>query len=171
MGDEVDIYRLQNFKNNAFFKDYSEALKLAKMILKRFAYNLKNTNTKNLTPPFYINMSLLFEQYVYALLLDENEVKYQFKKTDFLVNDMIIDTKYKPQYKDKNEDEDIAQLARYGRNKAIRQEINLDEQIAKCLIIYPNKNGQDLTDNLWNDAAEITQFKEFKKIGIKLPTN
>ena len=171
VSDEMNIKNLKNFNNNAFFKQYSQGLSLAKMILKRFAYNLKNTDTKNLTPPFYIDMSLLFEQYVYALLLENNEVDYQYEHTDFLVNDIIIDTKYKPQYKGKGkyEKDDIGQLARYGRHIKIREKLKLTDEMAKCLIIYPLKGGKNELSNLWDNASYIAQFKDFKKIGVELP--
>lgn len=173
VSDNIEIREMKNFKNNAFFKDHAVAIKLAKMILKRFAYNLQNTDTKNLTPPFWIDMSLLFEKYVYALLLANNEVKYQFKHTDFLIDDIIIDTKYKTGYGDKYDYkiEDICQLSGYGREIQIRKKLGLNAEIAKCLIIYPNKNASDLLpDDLWVNGETIAHFKSFKKIAIKLPS-
>ncbi len=175
VSDEMNIQNLKNFNNNAFFKQYSQGLSLAKMILKRFAYNLKNTHTKNLTPPFYIDMSLLFEQYVYALLLEDNKVEYQaqgnYGKVDFLIDDMIIDTKYKPKkYKNGYEIEDIRQLSGYSRDTKIRKELGFEnDELAKCLIIYPLKGGKNELSNLWDNASYIAQFKDFKKIGVELP--
>jgi 5-methylcytosine-specific restriction enzyme subunit McrC len=179
VSDEIDIHSLKILKNNAFFKEYSEALKLAKMILKNFSYNLKNTQTKELTPPFWIDMSLLFEKYIYTLLLDDNQVEYQVKgnygTVDFLMDNLIIDAKYKPKYANRKKDdyvykiEDIRQLSGYGRDEKIRKKLNLNEKIAKCLIIYPLKNGKNKLVNLWNEAETITQFKDFKKIGVELP--
>ncbi len=181
VSDDVDIRTLKTFKNNAFFKEYSQGLKLAKMILKRFSYNLKNTQNTQQTPPFYIDMSLLFEQFVYALLLENNEVEYQaignYGKVDFLVNDMIVDTKYKPKYKKnkgyKHQIEDIRQLSGYARDEKIRTCLKIDNTtIAKCLIIYPNKDKTDNDlSNLWNDSEEIQGFVNFKKIGVKLPVH
>jgi 5-methylcytosine-specific restriction enzyme subunit McrC len=181
VSDDVDIRTLKTFKNNAFFKEYSQGLKLAKMILKRFSYNLKNTQNTQQTPPFYIDMSLLFEQFVYTLLLKNNEVEYQVKgnygKVDFLVNDMIVDTKYKPKYKKnkgyKHQIEDIRQLSGYARDEKIRTCLKIDNTtIAKCLIIYPNKDKTDNDlSNLWNDSEEIQGFVNFKKIGVKLPVH
>lgn len=176
VSDNIEIREMKSFKNNAFFKDYAVAIKLAKMILKRFAYHLQNTHTKNLTPPFWIDMSLLFEKYVYALLLANNEVKYQTKgnygEVDFLIDDVIIDTKYKTGYGDKYDYkiEDIRQLSGYGRDTKIRKKLGLNAEIAKCLIIYPNENASDLPDNLWVNGESIAQFKSFKKIAIKLPS-
>lgn len=187
VSDKVDTRDVENFKNNTFFREYFTAIKLAKMILKYFSFNLKNTEQKKLTPPFYIDMSLLFELYVYTKLLENNQVNYQAKgkygNPDFLIDDMIVDTKYKPKYRNmkgkKNEYgykiEDIRQLSGYGRDKKIREKLGLtdtDAEIAKCLIIYPNKNSEEsFGDNLWNDAEEINQFVEFRKLAIKLPTN
>lgn len=175
VSDEIDFRAVKHFKNNAFFKDYSEALKLAKMILKRFAYNLQNTDTENLTPPFWIDMSLLFEKYVYALLLENNKVDYQvegkYGKVDFLLDSMIVDTKYKTGYGDEYDYkiEDIRQLSGYGRDIKIRKRLDLNEEIAKCLIIYPNESASELPDDLWTNAEAITLFKNFKKIAVKLP--
>lgn len=183
VGDEIDIRTIKQFKNNAFFKDYTQGLKLAKMILKRFAYNFKNTGTKQKTPPFWIDMSLLFELYTYALLLDDNEVAYQVKgcygEVDFLIDKMIVDTKYKPKYRNyKNKEpkeyeyniNDIRQLAGYGRDEKIRNILGVSEEIVKCLVIYPNKEGRgSLGDELWVGAEEVKAFKEFRKIGVKLP--
>lgn len=177
VSNNIEIREMKSFKNNVLFKDYAVAIKLAKMILKRFAYNLQNTHSKNLTPPFWIDMSLLFEKYVYALLLENNKVKYQAKgnygNVDFLIDDVIIDTKYKTDYGDKNgyKIEDIRQLSGYGRDAKIRKELDLNTEIAKCLIIYPNKNASDLLpDDLWEMAEAIPHFEKFKKIAIKLPS-
>jgi hypothetical protein len=60
-------------------------------------------------------------------LLKNNEVEYQVKgyggvKVDFLVNDMIVDTKYKPKYRNKANNEykyqieDIRKLSGYARD-------------------------------------------------------
>jgi hypothetical protein len=42
--------------------------------------------------------------------------------------------------------------------------LKIDNEIAKCLIIYPNKEktSNDLS-NLWNDGEEIQGFVDFKK--------
>lgn len=177
VSNNIEIREMKSFKNNVLFKDYAVAIKLAKMILKHFAYNLQNTHSKNLTPPFWIDMSLLFEKYVYALLLTNNKVKYQAKgnygNVDFLIDDVIIDTKYKTNYSDdkySDKIEDIRQLSGYGRDTKIRKELDLNTEIAKCLIIYPNKNAPDLPDDLWVKAEAIPHFEKFKKIAIKLPS-
>ncbi len=170
VSDDINSCVIKKFKNNAFFKEYSSALILAKIILKRFSYQLKNTGMQNLTPPFWVDMSLLFEKYVYTLLLEKHQLEYQFKHTDFIVDDMIIDTKYKPQSLDKVSDDDIAQLSRYGRNLCIREKLGITEEVAKCLIIYPSKMANVcFSIHLWEEGKEIKNYKNIKKIAIKLP--
>lgn len=176
VGDERDVRTLKQFKNNAFFKEYAEGLNLAKMILKRFAYNFKNTTMQKQTPPFWIDMSLLFELYVYALLPENNDVKYQVNgslktQVDFLIGAMIIDTKYKTQYKNKCEIQDIRQLSGYGRDEKIREKLGFENnEMAECLIIYPQKDAEKkLSQDLWGSADKIKNFKNFKKIGVELP--
>ncbi|WP_201340023.1 hypothetical protein [Isorropodon fossajaponicum symbiont] len=57
--------------------------------------------------------------------MKNNDVEYQVKHTDFLIDDIIIDSKYKTKYKNTHVNDDIARLARYGRNKAIREGVKL----------------------------------------------
>ena len=77
------IQELKQVKPNVFYKEYEEALKLAKLILNRFGYNISNTTEQGLikTPPFWIDMSLLFELYVHNLLKAEfkSAISYQVK--------------------------------------------------------------------------------------------
>jgi hypothetical protein len=56
------------------------------------------------------------------------------------------------------------QLSGYARDEKIRTRLKIDNEIAKCLIIYPNKDktSNDLS-NLWNDGEEIQGFVDFKK--------
>ncbi len=171
VSDNIDISAIKSFNNNVFFKEYNEAIRLGKMILKRFAYNIQNANNKQPTPPFWIDMAILFEIYI---LLDNNKVAYQphgnYGKPDFLIDDIIVDTKYKTDYYRTYVINDIRQLSAYGRDKKIRKKLQLNEQIAKCLIIYPNKTAdKKLPTNLWDDSEPITEFIEFKKLAIKLP--
>jgi 5-methylcytosine-specific restriction endonuclease McrBC regulatory subunit McrC len=53
----------------AFFKEYNSAIKISKIILKRFSYNIsKVSDTKYKTPPFWIDMTKLFELYLFKKL-------------------------------------------------------------------------------------------------------
>lgn len=67
--ENISVRELKNTKPNPLFREYTQALKLAKIILKKYGYNIsKTTETKIKTPPFWIDMSKLFELYVYKKL-------------------------------------------------------------------------------------------------------
>ena len=102
--EEVEINEIKDSKMNPFYKEYEEAIKLAKMILKRYGYNISNTEKLTIsTPPFWIDMSKLFELYVLGLLKDQFKhlvlyhPTYNKKELDYLLlyPPMVIDAKYK----------------------------------------------------------------------------
>lgn len=144
---------LRQFKYNPFFKEYKDALRIGGYILKRFAYNISQAAEKQEvdTPPFWIDMPRLFELYVYQKLLQANghntdKIKYQYStygnSLDILIKDgknsMIIDAKYKLQYKSHLVHQDIRQVAGYARLNKVRKELDIDEdRNIDCLIIYP----------------------------------
>ena len=91
--DNVEINELKNLKSNVFYREYDEALRLAKIILNKFGYNITNVNNNESVsvPPFWIDMSLMFELYVYDKLKTKykNEIQFQFNGygtyLDFLI--------------------------------------------------------------------------------------
>ena len=189
--DIENVHKIKQFKINPLYKEYAEILKLAKLILKQFSYSVSsiNTNFENKLPPFYIDMSLLFELYVYTKLIDEygKTIKYQkqgnYGNVDFVKIDqnLIIDTKYKTYYKNNFNDnsdwkrhsiaKDIRQLSGYSRDKKITQNFNLSEnnKLFDCVIIYPNKMNKSNFNQRFLKEKEINEFYNFYKIGIKLP--
>lgn len=181
----IEIKSITGIKTNVFYKEYSEAIRLANLILKRFGYNIKNVegqNNKVKIPPFWIDMSKLFELYVLGLLKDSfgSAVQYHYKKSgnelDYLLNNtdyqMVIDAKYKPSYDETFKNEDIRQISGYARLKAIYKKLGKNEnEIIDCLIIYPdqlNGKGNFETANLKMDKIE--DFVKFYKFPVKLPT-
>lgn len=133
VSDEVSLHDVKHTKTNVFYKEYEEGVRLAKLILKRFGYNITNTQQKTIkTPPFWIDMSKLFELYVYGLLKDvygsellygAKEAKLNFGLPDYLIikkgEKCILDAKYKLLYNSEgNYDSDnIRQLSGYARDK------------------------------------------------------
>ena len=82
VSDQIEVTEIKQTKSNVFYKEYKQALYLAKLILKRFGYNISNTvKDKIQSPPFWIDMTKLFELYVLGLLKDrfQNQVKFQCK--------------------------------------------------------------------------------------------
>jgi len=177
-----------NIKYSPFYKDYREALKLAKMIFKRFGFTLNSfkKDEKYSIPPFYINMPELFERYVEVKLRekykDSLEAGYSMGngyktsigelRPDFIVKNekLIIDAKYKYWFsgnKDNRFKDDYQQLALYGRVIEIRNDIMLPEnEEAKILFIYPNICGKESIDD---DFEVEDNFNNIYKFGIKIP--
>lgn len=185
ISDEVNLNDVKHTKTNVFYKEYEEAIRLAKLILQRFGYNINSTQDKKIkTPPFWIDMSKMFELYALGLLKDRfkssKELTYHFSKNwqelDFLLNStdykMVIDSKYKKKYQTHYEIDDIRQVSGYARLKSVYEALEKNEnEIIDCLIIYPDQeigNENLITANL--TEIPINQFAHFFKIPIKLPT-
>jgi 5-methylcytosine-specific restriction enzyme subunit McrC len=183
---EISYSEIQRVKVNALYKEYVEAVELAKQILKHFGYSYKKAGDKvKELPPFRIDMSKLFELYVYSLLEEAYPKSIQYQEygkygyVDFLKKDeeLIIDAKYKKIYdSEKNEYEidDIRQLAGYARDWGVLKKLGVcnSEKVVNCIIIYPdNKNSAESFENtkLLSEDNKIEQFTKFYKCGIKLP--
>ena len=185
VSDDVDINLVKHSKFNVFYKEYSEALKLAKLILKRFGYNITNTQhqTSIKTPPFWIDMSKLFELYVLGLLKDRfgNKVDYHvtsyWNELDYLLKEedmsMVIDAKYKRYDEKRVSNDDIRQVSGYARLKSVYAQLGKPEnEIIDCLIIYPDqKDGLDnfYSVNFKEEKNQIEEFVQVYKVGVKLP--
>lgn len=178
INDDIEVSQIQKISANKLFINYKSAVKVAKMILRRFDYSLQNTSkTEDSAPPFSIDMARLFELYVLNLLGGKSDnICFQFSgysgDTDFLKIDeqIIIDSKYKLDYGyDSN---DIRQLSGYARDTQIIKKLKVvDDREIKCLIIYPNKMGFTTLPNfLIQSSKPIHQFRNFYKISVKLPT-
>lgn len=185
--NEIQVEELKTIKPNPLYKEYEQALKLAKLILKRYSYTISEINpTKIQTPPFWIDMSKLFELYVFAKLKqrfpEKNEVIYHkninYLELDFLINSkrenisMVVDAKYKPQYADRKiNKEDIRQVAGYARLKEVYDILKVDyDKNIDCLIIYPNLDGGNL--NYIDVNLKVNPLKKYVgiyKLDINLP--
>ena len=174
ISDDISYSQIKMLKINSLYNEYVEAIDLAKDIMKKFGYSFSNTEKKpeeengkkydKEVSPFWIDMSKLFELYVYSLLRDEygDKIKYQisdegkrqthgkYGEIDFMKIDdqLLIDTKYKTSYNSEYEIEDIRQLSGYARDEGVHKifagkrrndktEITTAETVFHCLIIYP----------------------------------
>jgi 5-methylcytosine-specific restriction enzyme subunit McrC len=185
--NDVNIEELKNIKPNNLYKEYEQALKFAKYILKRYGFNISMASSTIVkTPPFWIDMSKLFELYVFSKLKERftqhKEVtyhkKFNYLEPDFIINTndggckMVVDAKYKPQYKDgKINTEDIRQISGYARLKKVYDFLNIEEEkVIDCLVIYSDQlaNKKDFKgDNFI--FSEEKEYTKFYKIGIELP--
>jgi 5-methylcytosine-specific restriction enzyme subunit McrC len=196
VSEDIDMAKVKLFKSNPLFKEYDYALKLAQLILRRYSYNITLTEQEKIaTPPFWIDMSKLFELYIYKKLravFSNNEVRYHLKahyqELDFVIRSkedkyvFVVDAKYKPKYKGHTISvEDIRQVSGYARIKKVYDELGIadyDKNI-KCLIIYPRQDGaksfNETSFSLKEGGMEEKNMEEEKgyvnlfKIGIRLP--
>ena len=193
VSDDVQIKEVSLIKGHKLFTEYNEAIRLAKLILLRFDYSISKTSSldENVTP-FSLDMSLLYEHYVYGLLNEAygDKISYQFKgKTgfpDFLYRSTgfkaILDTKYIPKYENSSLDNNvIRQLSGYSRDIPILRQLgyeDIDEESSipnvPCIIIYP-KEGRDVKNPFANKTLRglcttpIRKLARFYKIRIPLP--
>ena len=189
VSDDIDIGSVRNVQKNKLFGNYGEAIRLAKMVLKRYDYSINNVeDEKNHVPPFWIDMARLYEVYVYSLLQAAypGQIKFQVKghyKTavDFLKLDeeLIMDTKYKPHYESSNGGiiDDIREISGYARDEYILDELGVKykDAVPDCLIIYP-KMEDCCKITAFHEGAQlipvstqIQSFRKFHKICVPVP--
>ena len=188
VSDEVNMNDIKAFKPNPMFREYGEALKLAKLILKRFGFNITQTvEQKVKTPPFWIDMSKLFELHVLKSLRQKfpahNEVLYQQKINgyypDYLLKSqcgnikMVIDAKYKNYNVNSLIIDDLRQVSGYARMEEVYRTLKQDNnEVIDCLIIYPNleskrKNFSNIDFQNLNDKE--SKYRNIFKLDISLP--
>lgn len=198
VSDSVEIQDLKAVTGNKLYKEYAEGIRLAKMILRNYSYSISETQKDfDYSPVFWIDMARLYEVYVYSKLFERfgSRIKFQVPgcfrtAVDFVDTETktIIDTKYKPRYKDGNQGviHDIRQLSAYSRDRRILKAMGASQDlIPSCVIIYPDdsiyedefcqedKLGQESSDRtslLFPDAMPISGYTNFYKTNFRVPT-
>lgn len=187
--EQVDVLSDQHqtihYQRNSFYKEYEEALKVGKAILKRFSFNISKTGTTHAsTPPFWIDMSKLFELYVFQklkqLFPEPGAISYHDsflggKETDILIRaegyQCVVDCKYKPQYHNSVPSlADKRQLAGYTRLKSVYSKLGIDkDKIIRGVLIYSHQSCQNTIEKEQVFATEIGEYMDFYTLGIQLP--
>ena len=183
VGDEIEVSELKHFKYQKLFRTYSEAIRLAQIILRRYDYSLTNIESKEeACPVFWLDMSLLFEHYVLGLLREAygDKVKYQAEgytgRPDFICQDpmLVMDAKYIPRFNGggKLHTYIIRQLSGYARDRKLFGEPPTEP--IRCLVIYP-KLGKAENPFLGKAIKELLVEKEetawrFYRFAVPLPT-
>lgn len=185
--DDYNLSIVDSFKANPIFKDYYKALEYGILILKRSAYGFNRTSKHiDSTPPYWIDMSKLFELYVYRELRKlypvPGEVHYhmhlRWRELDYLLNPqdgtpIVVDAKYKPRYHYSEPDiEDIRQISAYARMKGVYKKLRIPEdKIIDCLIVYANQACPPTIPNKFDNLEmdSVSGYSKFHKIGISLP--
>lgn len=184
VSSNIKVSEIKQMKSNTLFKEYDNGIRLAKMIIKRFAYNISNTAQKKiLTPPFWIDMPMLFELHVLSMLKDcfGNDVDYHLStygnELDFLLDSgeiqMVVDSKYIPRWKWDIVHENVRQVSGYARlNKVYNHLEKTYPESVDCLIIYPdNKDGKSSIESkdFTDDLIAVGAYKGVFKLGVKIP--
>jgi 5-methylcytosine-specific restriction enzyme subunit McrC len=182
-------------KTNKLYKEYEEALTLAKKILRHYDNSISNVSERyEEVPPFWIDMSLLYEHYVLSLLKEAygKHILYQKEgehkvRPDFLYCDneecYILDTKYMP-YLGKPGEQisvDVArQLSGYSRDNKIRKILGISNdnslhRSVPCVVIYPFlsnqiENNSFVGKRIKDIIVEEPYYYDFYKIGVPVPS-
>ena len=185
VSDEIEVWELKHLKHQKLFRTYSEAIRLAQLILRRYDYSLTNIqSSEEDCPVFWLDMPLLYEHYILGLLREayEDQILYQAKGStgypDFICLDprLVIDTKYIPSLgsKSKISSDIIRQLAGYARDRKLFKKCPTEH--IPCLVIYPEEGseGNPFRDKpLRKLLYEIEEEKSawgFYRLAVPLPT-
>jgi 5-methylcytosine-specific restriction enzyme subunit McrC len=171
------FYQFKQKENNPLYREYNIAIQLGNQILQLMDHNLtKTSEVKKIYPPHWIDMSKLFELYVFKKLREkftgyqsvQYHVKANYQELDFLINDgdfkAVVDAKYKPRYKSGNPSmEDARQISGYARMNKIYSILKVsDNQLIPAYIIYPSelKYGEEVD----SDKIEEVKMNEMEKL-------
>ena len=185
ISDDIEPYQVQKLSSNKLFKGYKEAIKVAKMILRRFDYSIREASSEqHSTPPFWIDMARLYEMWVLCKLqkCSINPVLFQEfgfygrQVADFVIREenLILDTKYKPKYMEDWVDiDDIRELSGNARDDRLLP--NLPEDYTpRCIILYPGNTDElkSESDILFEQQGrKIPHYRNFYKISVPLPVH
>lgn len=191
VNSDINVNMIKTVKLNPFYKTYEQALKLAQLILKRLSYNTSFQKEQLVTvPPYWIDMSKLFELYVFKKLREiypetgavSYHVRTRRQELDFILNtenhngeklQIIIDAKYKPRYERGGIGmDDARQLSGYTRLSKIYdifkiQQVNGCMPVIDALIIYPNQLQVNPEKNIQNPVSfKYDQLKQLGMLGL-----
>ena len=183
--------RLESVKNYKFDKlnmYYSEAIRIAKSIIRHQENALTEGSGKKKVPLFWIDMSRLYEVYVLGLLQKQypNQILFQVKgnyetQCDYLHigESIVLDAKYKLWYSSyngirthvKSMIADIREISAYARDERFLSLMKKDVGSPICVIVHPDdettKLESELSESVKNNKIE--GYKDFYRLGIDLP--
>lgn len=186
--NNVRLESVRNYKFDKLNMYYSEAIRLAKCIIRHQDNSLNDGSGNKKVPLFWIDMSRLYEVYVLGLLQTHypNQILFQVKgsydtQCDYLHigEGIVLDAKYKLWYSSnrgrlsqKNAMiADIREISAYARDEQLLSYMNKDVSTPICVIIHPDKETTKLeavlSDSVKNNKVE--GYKDFYRLGIDLP--
>ena len=190
VSDAIEAGEVKSVHRDPVHKEYAQAIKLAQWILRKYGYDITRTRPVHETPPFWINMSRLFELFVFKKLREQfssREVKYHLKarhqELDFILKPdgnlppFVIDAKYKPHYENQSIGlDDIRQISGYARLEKVYKELGITDfgSNIRCLVIYPCQTCDaglpQMRSDEWLLDAKEHGYVNIYKVGIALPT-
>ena len=187
---DVRVESIRNCKFDKLNRYYTEAISLAKCIIRHQDNSLNDGSEKMKVPLFWIDMSRLFEVYVLGLLQKNypNQILFQVKgsydtQCDYLHTGegIVIDAKYKKWYSSelgrldpdqkKSLIADIREISAYARDERLLSYMNNDVKSPICIIVYPDE-GATRFEPLLSDSVKsnkIEGYHDFYRLGIDLP--
>ena len=184
ISDEIEPYQVQKLSTNKLFKEYRDAIRVAKMLLRRYDYSISEASQEqHSTPPFWIDMSRLYEMWVFSNLQKKsiNDVLFQERGfygrqiADFVIREekLILDAKYKPDYQNKSfvDINDIREISGNARDESLLPDIS-EEYSPRCVILYPGSEFELLPESkklFCEQGIKIQHYRNFYKISIALP--
>lgn len=184
----VRLESIRNYKFDKLNMYYSEAIKLAKCIIRHQDNALTDGSGKKKVPLFWIDMSRLYEVYVLGILQTHypNNILFQVKgsygtQCDYLHigEGIVLDAKYKLWYSSYNGRRshvdsmvaDIREISAYARDERFLSLMNNNVSTPKCVIIHPDEEttnlGAVLSDSVKNNKVE--GYRDFYRLSIDLP--
>ena len=184
----VLLESIRNYKFDKLNMYYSEAIKLAKCIIRHQDNALTDGSGKKKVPLFWIDMSRLYEVYVLGILQTHypNNILFQVKgsygtQCDYLHigEGIVLDAKYKLWYSSYNGRRshvdsmvaDIREISAYARDERFLNLMNNNVSTPKCVIIHPDAEttnlGAVLSDSVKNNKVE--GYRDFYRLSIDLP--
>lgn len=184
ISDDIEPYQIQHLATNKLYKDYRDAIRVAKMLLRRFDYSIAKVDDDNhSTPPFWIDMSRLYEMWVWSKLEEKCINKILFQEpgyygrqvADYVVREesLILDAKYKPKYQNDSyaDIDDIRELSGNTRDESLLPDLS-ENYSPRCIILYPGVYSEleSETEKLFcEQGTRISHYRNFYKISVPLP--
>jgi len=183
---EISLSEVKTIRFDKLRGEYPEAIKIAKMILKRTDFSITlNADSLDKVPVFCIDMSRIFEFYVLGILQKQyNDVEFQFNagsmgRCDYLIpsEKLIVDAKYKEKFNERdtaNIRADIREVVGYSRSAKVQNKLHVNSQESiPCLIIYPQGYSSEefvLNGSILENAVELRKdITDFYCLGIPVP--
>lgn len=167
---------------------YSEAIRLAKCIVRHQDNSLTDSVEKKKVPLFWIDMSRLYEVYVLGVLQTHypGQILFQVKgsygtQCDYLHigEGIILDAKYKLWYSTANDIHthkdsmiaDVREISAYARDERFLNKMKKSVTSPVCIIVHPAEETTKFEAELYASVKDnkIKGYKDFYRLGIDLP--